>query len=175
MIIKELETENKDELYALIEEIETALTDKEFWLPINDIARKHFFDKEWTRFYGAFAGDELIGAAGLFLNTHEFGESLAQLGEAAPPAHAVAEIGRAMVKPSYRGKNILLEINKRILEEAARLGKTYALATVHPNNIPSQKSFTRLGMEKILTYRKSCGYIRDIYLMKITTLAFMRL
>ncbi|MCD8180657.1 MAG: GNAT family N-acetyltransferase [Firmicutes bacterium] len=167
MIIKELEIKNQKALSDLIDEIEETLESGEYWLPINDISREHFFDKEWTRFYGAFEDGELIAAAGLFLNPHEFGESLSQLGDAAPLINMTAEIGRAMVKPAYRGKNILLDINRRITEEAARLNKAYLIATIHPNNMPSQRSFMRLGMKRMLTYKKSCGYIRDIYLMEI--------
>lgn len=169
MIIRELVMSDEDSLSTLIEKIESALINKEFWLPINDTSRTHFLDKKWTRFYGAFENGELIGASALFLNHHEFGESLSQLDEVTTMPDEVAEIGRAMVLPIYRGKNLLLDINRHVVEEAVRLEKKYLIATIHPDNIPSRKSFEKLGMQKRLTYTKSCGYVRDIYLMKLQT------
>ncbi len=167
MIIRELVMSDEASLTVLIEKIESALINKDFWLPINDTSRMHFLDKKWTRFYGAFEDEKLIGASALFLDQHEFGESLSQLDDATMIPDEVAEIGRSMVLPNYRGKNLLLDINRYVVEEAVRLGKKYLIATIHPDNIPSRKSFEKLGMQKSLTYTKSCGYIRDIYLMEL--------
>lgn len=68
---------------------------------------------------------------------------------------------------NYRGKNLPLEINRYVIAEAGSLGKKYLIATIHPDNTPSRKSFEELGMKKMATYTKSCGYVRDIYLMKL--------
>lgn len=167
MIIRELISSDETDLSILIEKIESSLINKDYWLPINDTSRLHFLDKRWTRFYGAFERGELVGASALFLNQHEFGESLAQLAAATLASDEVAEIGRSMILPIYRGKNLLFDINRYVVDEAKRLGKKYVIATIHPDNIPSRKSFEKLGMKMILTYTKGCGYVRDIYLMKL--------
>ena len=99
----------------------------------------------------------------MFLNQHEFEESVGQLNGLQLAVDDVAEIGRSMVLPGFRGKNLLLEINRYVVAEAKNLGKKYLIATIHPDNMPSRKSSEKLGMKKITTYTKSCGYIRDIY------------
>lgn len=164
MIIKKLTTSHKEKLDLLINDIEATLTNREFWLPIKKEARIHFFDDEWTEFYGVFEGERLVGSAALFYNEYEYGESLRQLNV---NCHKVAEIGRAMVHPDYRGNNILYHINLHLIEVAKEKGVDLLLSTIHPDNIPSQKSFEKLGMKKQHTYMKSDGFIRDIFIMKI--------
>lgn len=164
MLIKKLLASDKEKLDLLIGDIETALTNKEFWLPIKTEARIHFFDEAWTEFYGAFDGERLIGAAALFYNEYEYGESLGQLNV---DCHKVAEIGRAMVHPEYRGNNILYQINLRLIEVAKEKGVDMLLSTIHPDNIPSQKSFKKIGMVKQHSFMKSDGFIRDILTMRI--------
>ncbi len=167
MIIRKLTLDDKDGLSSLISEIENTLDNKEFWLPINETSRIHFFDEKWTRFFGIFEKGKLIAASGLFLNPHEFGESLSKIPNFLPNNSEVVEIGRAMVHPKHRGNNYLFQINTQILEESKKLGKKYVIVTIHPDNIPSKKSFEKLGLNKVLTYKKSCGFIRDIYMMEL--------
>ena len=152
------------ELDKLIEIIEASLERQDFWLPINSVSREHFFDPSWTDFYGLFENSCLIAASALFYNEHEFGESLSKLHM---PPSVVAEIGRSMVHPMYRGNNLLYKINSQLLKIARTKGIEYILATIHPENIPSQKSFKTLGLQKKHTYTKSNGYVRDIFLVQL--------
>ena len=141
----------------LVNIIENNLENKEFWLPINEVSRQHFFDDEWTEFYGVFVGNDLIAAAALFYNEHEYNESLLAINRR---ISNVAEIGRAMVHPDYRGKNILLEINMKLIEVAQKKNIEYLIATIHPDNVASQKSFL-----KRLIYLNRCLYF--LYLIYI--------
>ncbi len=162
MIVQKLTPSHREKLELLINDIEAALSDKAFWLPVKKEARMHFFDDDWTEFYGVFDGERLVGAAALFYNEYEYGESLRHLNVKCRKA---AEIGRAMVHPEYRGNNMLYQINLHLIEVAKKKGVDLLLSTVHPDNIPSQKSFQKLGMKKQLTYTKSDGFIRDILTM----------
>ena len=164
MTIQKLTIAHKQQLDLLIDHTEAALTDKAFWLPIKNEARAHFFDDEWTEFYGAFDGERLIGAAALFYKEFEYGESLRRLNV---NCRKVAEIGRAMVHQDYRGNHVLYSINLYLVSIAKEKGIDLLLATIHPANTPSRKSFEKLGMEKQCTYIKSDGFIRDIFTMRI--------
>lgn len=164
MNCRKLILSDKTQLENLITIIEDNLEHKDFWLPINQTSREHFFDDTWTEFYGMFDNCRLIGASALFYNKHEFGESLAQLNA---PLVSVAEIGRSMVHPQYRGNNILYQINTELLNIAKERELEYILATIHPQNIPSQCSFKKLGFEKKCTYTKSNKFVRDIFLLKL--------
>ena len=67
-----------------------------------------------------------------------------------------------MVHPDHRGRNILLSINESLIPVARDRGLTMLLATVHPENVPSQASFRRLGFERKATYMTCYGMTRDI-------------
>lgn len=164
MELRKITLEDREALEQLITVIESNLENKYFWLPIKEEARKHFFDEEWTEFYGVFQKGMLIAAVALFFNEYEFGESVSQV---KLNGKKVAEIGRVMVHPEYRGNNLLFQLNKHILDIARQKGLEYVLATIHPENAPSQRSFQKAGLEKMCTYVKNDTYIRDIYVMKL--------
>lgn len=156
----------KDEaqLTRLIEKIESSLPDKEWWLPIQESARQHFFDSEWTMFYGAFDHDELVAACALFLTANEYGETISTLGL---PDIDMAEIGRCMVNPEYRGQNLMLKLNKALVEHATSNGIRHIVATAHPMNMASCASLIALGMRHAGNILKYNGYQRNIYLLDI--------
>ncbi len=165
MNIRKLTALDSESLKKLIEAIEDSLENKDFWLPINETSEIHFFDENWTEFYGLFEGERLVAASALFYNEHEFGESLSHLQRI---GCKTAEIGRSMVHPQYRGNNYLLKINTELLKLAKSKGIELVLATIHPQNVPSQKSFQKLGFTKQCTYVKHGGFLRDIYTYDLT-------
>ena len=50
MNIRVLDKNDKASLEQLIYTIENALPVPEWWIPIDDIERSHFFDADWTCF-----------------------------------------------------------------------------------------------------------------------------
>lgn len=169
MTIRPLRESDKSALYELIDIIEDNLPDENFWLPMKETARTHFFDPAWTEFYGAFDGERLAGAAALFYDEYEFGESLEHLKKIGIDVSDlnVAELGRAMVHPDYRGNNLLFEISGHLLKRARERKIDFLVATVYPENMPSQMSLRKLGMVKQTTYRKSDGFVRDILTLSL--------
>ncbi len=161
---RKITLQDRDALERLIAEVENSLKNEYFWLPIKEEARKHFFDDEWTEFYGVFQEGELIAAIALFLNEYEYGESLKQLNST---EKKVAELGRAMVHPAYRGKHLLDPLIKDLLDIARQRGIECVLATIHPENVPSQRLFQKAGLEKMCTYTKDVSYIRDVYVIRL--------
>ena len=97
-------------------------------------------------------------------NEHEYGGSKRILGL---DRSNVAEIGRAMVRPEYRGRNLLFKINSVLLDVAEKKGIEYVLSTVHPGNIPSRSSLQKLGMNKAASCVKNEIYPRDIFLIEL--------
>lgn len=158
-----LDQSHEKALEELIAAIETNLPDPTWWLPIKPEARKNFLNPAWTRFIGVEIEDSLIAASGLFLNPFEYGESARLLGLNEP---ATAEIGRCMVLPSQRGKNLMFEMNMRLVELAKNLDRTHLVATAHPDNTASCQSLQKLGMELRTTTVKS-GYPRNVYCMAL--------
>jgi RimJ/RimL family protein N-acetyltransferase len=81
--------------------------------------------------------------------------------------YKIAEIGRAMVAPEYRHKGLMNMITQELIIHAKKQGIQYLVATVHPQNIPSQKAAAALGMEKKEHCVKHGKYERDILLLKL--------
>ncbi len=159
-----LTEEDSARLDRLVDTIEASIVDEEWWLPIQDLAREHFFDPQWTVFYGAFDDGELVAACALFMTDNEYGESAAAIGLSSPH---VAEIGRCMVDPRFRGCNLMLRLNEYLLAYAKSAGVRHVIATAHPSNIASCASLTSLGMEVAGSLVKYGKYHRNIFHMEI--------
>ena len=152
MNIRVLDKNDKAALEQLIFTIENALPVPEWWIPIDDIERSHFFDADWTCFLGAFNDDnQLVAASALFFNEHEFAEE--------------AEIGRCMVHPDFRGHNLMCELNKHLCTIARNRGIDTIIAVAHPDNIASNSSFRRLGAELKTTATVFGSYQRNMYIL----------
>lgn len=164
MILRQLTIKDYDQLEKLISVIESSIENHFWWLPINKISRDHFLDPEWCYFVGIFDGNELVAASGLFYNEHEFGETLKKLTDVSMP---IAEIGRSMVKPSYRGNNLLLTMNKKLLSVAKEIGIKTIIVTIHPDNIASKRSFSKLGAVLKATIVKNVCFSREIYTIDV--------
>ena len=165
MNIRILDKNDKAALEQLIYTIENALPVPEWWIPIDDIERSHFFDADWTCFLGAFNDDnELVAASALFFNEHEFAEEAEKLGLDIRSTN-VAEVGRCMVHPDFRGHNLMCELNKRLCSIARNRGIDTILAVAHPDNVASNSSFRRLGAELKATATVFGSYRRNMYIL----------
>lgn len=162
--IRKLEYTDSPELELLIAQIESTIACSTWWLPIVAEARANFFNDEWTIFLGAYADGKLVAASALFLDKFEYGESASHL-----KIHHdnIAEIGRCMVAPEFRGQNLMYQLNVRLLEYAHDRCIQTLIATAHPDNIASNRSLLKLGMKYECTIAKREKYLRNIYSMEI--------
>ena len=154
----------EDEFDTLVKDIEANLANKEFLLPIDEKLRSHFFDPEYTFMFGAFDGERLIGTMGLFMNKEKFGDNAKAIGY---ENEKVAEIGRVMCHCDYRGQGVMTQLIEKILDCIELFDLEYLIATIHPDNIPSQKLFGRHGFKKKGHIVKENGYERDIWALKV--------
>ncbi len=164
MEIKKIECAEKAQLENLIAEIESNLPDTAWWLPLNDTAKNHFFDDTWTYFLGLFDGETLVAASALFLNEHEFGETA---NETNIPLVNTAEIGRCMVSPTYRGHGYMFTLNTRLIEIAKEKGIRRLIATIHPDNVASNKTFIKNGFQLHSKVTKYNLFPRNVYVKEI--------
>ena len=164
LTLRNLTKSDEHALDLLIQDVEASLLDEKFWLPISETSKAHFFDNEWTYFLGAFAEEELVGAAALFFNENEWGESKQTIGI---ESTSIAEFGRAMVRSDFRGKGIMNMIANELVQVAKEKPVDCLLATVHPDNIPSQRTVKTMGMEKAGFCVKDGCFERDIFLCEL--------
>jgi RimJ/RimL family protein N-acetyltransferase len=144
-------------LDGLIDTIEGNLEHKEWWFPVTKKARGMFFDGKSAVLVGAFDEGKLVAAAGLFFFEVLSETNVSTLNE------ELAEIGRCMVLPEYRGDNLMLKLNRELVAKARELGKKSLVATAHPDNIPSCRSLETLGFTKKCLVKKWNNYSRNYY------------
>ncbi len=157
--LRKLDKSEKPALDELIHVVENNLINYHFWLPIDNVSRKHYFDDSWTLFFGAFINNRLVSAIGLFLNKHEYSESQKAIGY---ENKKIAEVGRAMTHPDCRGNHYSSLIMEELLNHALSLNLDALIATAHPKNIPSQKLLKKYGFVKKGSIIKNKEYERDI-------------
>jgi RimJ/RimL family protein N-acetyltransferase len=145
----------------LIDVIENNLEHKEWWMPISKKSRSLFFDGKSAVIMGAFDGDKLVASSGLF-----FFEVLSET-NVSTLNDELAEIGRCMVLPEYRGDNLMLKLNRELVTKARELGKKGLVATSHPDNAASCRSLETLGFTKKCLAKKWNNYSRNYYTYNI--------
>ena len=165
MILRKLNENDRKSLEALVNEIESGLTVKEWWLPISDRTRKNYFNNETTCFMGFEEEGRIIAACGLFYDESEYNEEIEAIG-IKESSKKIAEIGRCMVLSGYRGQNLMVKVNEALIKEAENNGIDILVATAHPDNIPSNKSFEKLGFKKCCTKTLWGDYLRNIYIFQ---------
>ena len=79
----------------------------------------------------------------------------------------VAELGGSMTLPEYRGQGLMQKVNLALIEIAKEQGLEYLVATAHPDNIASNKSLAKIGMECKTQIIRANKYLRNVYLMKL--------
>ena len=162
--IKRLTSIDHQDFIKINNEIRESISNPTWFMPFSEEELTNTFDDKCTLvIYGAFI-DNVLGAVSLFdTNTDEFLELANACGV---PAEKCAELGGSMVLPSFRGKNLMFEINAKLIEVAKSMGLEYFVATVHPDNIASISSIKKLGMEYVTTITRTGGYLRNVYILK---------
>ncbi len=152
--------------YNINQEIAKHLTNTEWFSPFGLESAKHILGENNTHVvYGCFIDGELAGVS-LFDYDKE---QCAWLSKAvnADPAKWGAEVGGSIVLPKFRGQNIMFEINDIIKKKAKEMGVDYFVATAHPDNIASNSSLKKLGLEYKTILTKANGSLRNVYYMDL--------
>jgi len=157
--IRKLKKEEKNKIIEFYNIIEKDLEDKNFWLPIKEKEEKEFF-KDTSIFYGAFDNNKLVGLSSLFIDKNVFKDLIDE--KDFNSNIKIGKITRMAVLKEYRGNNLVYKINLKLKEIAKKLNIKYLIAILHPDNIPSNKSFQKLGMQKEKFIIKDNIYPRNI-------------
>ncbi len=152
--------------YNINQEIAQYITCKEWFSPFSIDSVKRMLGKESTHVvYGCFVDGELAGVS-LFDYDKEQCRWLSTAVNARPQKWG-AEVGGSIVLPKFRGQNIMFEINDLLIKEAKKMGVDYFVATAHPDNIASNSSLKKLGLEYKTLITKSNGSLRNVYYMDL--------
>lgn len=115
-------------------------------------------------FLGQFDGEKIVGISGLIFAESFLGEIRNVL---SLQGKVIAEVGGSMVLPEYRGQNIMLGLNKMLVQIAKEMGYEHLVATVHPDNVASRTSAETLGFVKKDCILRKGKFLRNVYQMDL--------
>lgn len=160
---REIKIEEKQQLKELINSVLKKLERKEFFIPFTEQEIEDMFNKEKVITYGAYDENKLVGTAQLFLDekyTTEIREILNMKND------KIAELGGYLVSEEYRNNGIIKHLEDILILKLKDMKYEYAVITVHPDNIASNKATEYTGA-KIVKTTNLGQYLRNIYLLKI--------
>ena len=164
--IKRLDKNNQQDFIEFNRVIADNLQNSKWFIPFSQENLLHTFDEGSSLVvYGAFV-DGVLACISLFdMNWEEFEEVALAIG--VDKQKKGAELGGCMVLPSFRGKNLMFEVNKALISVAKEMGIEYFVATAHPDNVASNRSLQKLGMEQKKTIIRGGEYLRNVYFLEI--------
>lgn len=121
------------------------------------------FDSSIAITYGAYDNNQLVGTAQLYLSEN-YVSKIKEILEL--KNSKVAELGGALVLEEYRNKGIIKNLLSILIEEAKDKNYDYLVATVHPENIASNKAVLSTNAKIVKTVNLG-EYLRNIYLLEI--------
>lgn len=160
---RKIDITEKDSLKVLIDTVLSGLERKEFFIPFTDEEINMMFDSSKVVTYGAYDNNCLVGTAQLYLSENFVNEikEILDLKD-----NIVAELGGALVLEEYRNKGIIKNLLSILIKEAKNENCDYVIATVHPENIASNKAVSSTNA-KIVKTTNLGKYLRNIYLLEI--------
>ena len=159
---REIKVEEKQQVKELINIVLNKLERKEFFMPFTE-ELEDMFNKDKIITYGAYDEEKLVGMAQLYYDesyTTEIRELLNMQN------NKIAEFGGYLVLEEYRNKGIMKHLEDMLISKLKEINYEYAVITVHPDNIASNKATEYTGARIIKTTNLG-KYLRNIYLLKI--------
>ncbi|MBR7110629.1 MAG: GNAT family N-acetyltransferase [Clostridia bacterium] len=145
--------------------IRETITNSSWFMPISIDHLENTFDANSTLVvYGAEVDGKIACVSTYDTDKEECCELTRALGI---ESDKVAEIGYSMTLPEYRGQNLMQKVNLALIEIAKEQGIEYLVATAHPDNIASNKSLAKIGMECKTQIIRAGKYLRNVYMIKL--------
>lgn len=160
---RKIDITDKDNLKNLIDIVLNGLERKEFFIPFTEEEIDMMFDSSIAITYGAYDNNKLVGTAQLYLSENYVSEikKILELKNS-----KVAELGGALALEEYRNKGVIKNLLSILIEEAKDKNYDYLVATVHPENIASNKAALSTNAKIVKTVNLG-EYLRNIYLLEI--------
>lgn len=160
---RKIHQSEKQELTNLIHTVLDSLERKEFFIPFSDEEVDAMFDEACAVTYGAYDGEKLVGTAQFYLGD----EFVQKIKEALGIGDTLAgEFGGVLVLPEYRGKGIMKQLSRILVEEAKCKNYDYLVSVAHPENTASNRGIAAAGA-KLMKTGYLGEYLRNMYLLDL--------
>lgn len=165
IIYKEIEEKDKAKILDLMDNVINNLERPEFYF-IGDKEKElqRMFDLEYVYNLGAYDNEKLVGITQLYVDQEDLKEYIDIL---RLKKYKVCELGSALVLKEYRNRGIMKNLINIQKDKAKQFKFDYMIATVHPENVPSNIVFKKSGF----TIKKQSiinnQYLRNLYQIKL--------
>lgn len=159
--IRELNSADLPAVRYVTDTVRSALVNETWFIPMSEEIMDAMFSEVSTlTVYGAFNGDTLAAVALIDTDPDEMADLTTAM---KLPGDTGGELGACVVLPEYRGKNLMYLVCEKLVAAAKDMGLSYLVASAHPDNIASNHSLKKLGMEHRTTLTRSGIYLRNAY------------
>lgn len=166
IVVRELNREDHKAVCALIKTVESALANNDWFIPMPETALTHMFDENSTlTVYGAEVDGVLAGISLIDSDVLELSDLANALN--LPKDQRGAELGVSMVLPEYRGQHLMRVICEKLVSVAREMGFDYLVASAHEDNLASDRTLLKLGMERKAKLVRHGSYARNAYHMSL--------
>lgn len=159
---REIKLEEKQQLEELIDMVLMNLEKKEFFIPFTEEDLKDMFNKNKAITYGAYDKDKLVGTAQLFYDE----TYMSEIRKLINMQSRIVLFGGYLVLEEYRNRGIMKNLQNVLISKSKEMKYEYAIITVHPDNIASNKVIEYIGAQ-IIKVANLGEYLRNIYLFKL--------
>lgn len=165
LIYKEIEQKDKEKILGLMDNVINNLERPEFYF-IGDKEKElqRMFDLDYVYNLGAYDNEKLVGMTQLYVEQEDLKEYIDILGL---ERYKVCELGSALVLKEYRNRGIMQNLIKIQKDKAKYLKFEYMIATVHPENIPSNSIFKKFGFSIKKQTMINDKYLRNLYQIEL--------
>ena len=164
MIIRRLTCSDKDAFTYMNKTTTDSLSDKSFLIPFSTEEIENTFANDTKDIvYGIFDEEKLVAMSGIYFDLRDFEDVKDELNI---DIDKTAEIGGSMTLTEFRGNGYMLILNTQLKVIAEELNIKFILATAHPQNIASNRSLSKLGMQLIKEFDRH-GYRRNLYILTL--------
>lgn len=165
LVYQKIKKEDKQQLLKLIEVVLDGLENKEYFIPYEKWEMKSMFDEKIMHLYmELMMVTNLFGMAQLYVSQNMLADFKKEFGL---ENYTVCELGGNLVLPEYRGNGITTTLQTMELELARKLGFDYIISMAHPDNIGSQKTLEKVGLNFVKETKLSNGFLRKLYVLKL--------
>ena len=125
---------------------------------------QRMFDLDYVYNLGAYDNEKLVGMTQLYVDQEDLKEYIDIL---RLERYKVCELGSALVLKEYRNRGIMQKLIKIQKGKAKYLKFDYMIATVHPENIPSNSVFKKSGFSIKKQTMINHKYLRNLYQIEL--------
>ena len=159
--VKKLTEIDLPNIRHVTEVVRKSLAHDSWFIPMSDETMDNMFSVNSTlTVFGAFDEGELAAVALIDTDPDEMRDLTSAMDL---DVSAGGELGACVVLPDHRGKNLMYLVCRQLITVAEDMGLAYLVASAHPENIASNRSLQKLGMEYVTTLVRCGDYIRNAY------------